>query len=74
VIHAILSLARSLRMKTVAEGVETEEQRQALLQMGCGAMQGYLFGKPMRAKEIEKMFGAERTEPVASIIPLAKSA
>lgn len=44
--RTILQLAQSLEMSVVAEGVETEGQRQALELMGCQAFQGYLFGRP----------------------------
>jgi EAL domain-containing protein (putative c-di-GMP-specific phosphodiesterase class I) len=46
VVAAAISLARSLDVDVVAEGVETEQQRQALVAMGCVYGQGYLFGKP----------------------------
>lgn len=42
----ILRLAQILNIKTVAEGVETKEQADFLLDSGCDAFQGYLFGKP----------------------------
>lgn len=44
--HTILQLAASLEMDVVAEGVETEGQRDRLVAMGCHAFQGYLFGRP----------------------------
>ncbi|NUS38557.1 MAG: EAL domain-containing protein [Lysobacter sp.] len=49
IVGAVLSLARSLDVEVVAEGVETEAQRQALLGMGCVYAQGYFFGKPAAA-------------------------
>ena len=46
IIEAVHGLARSLNLKVVAEGVETEAQRQALLATGCPFAQGFLFGRP----------------------------
>ncbi len=50
-IKAILALARSLEMKVIAEGVETEQQYQFLKSLGCDEIQGYHFGRPMEANE-----------------------
>jgi diguanylate cyclase (GGDEF)-like protein len=47
IIEAVISLARSLGMSTIAEGVETEEQRLFLHQQGCEQIQGFLVGRPM---------------------------
>jgi EAL domain-containing protein (putative c-di-GMP-specific phosphodiesterase class I) len=52
-VPAIIGLARSLKLKVVAEGVETEEQAQLLRLLGCDEMQGYLFGKPMPREVFE---------------------
>jgi EAL domain-containing protein (putative c-di-GMP-specific phosphodiesterase class I) len=49
---AIIGLARSLGLKTTAEGVETQAQFDALVKMGCGEFQGYLLGRPMPADAI----------------------
>jgi diguanylate cyclase (GGDEF)-like protein len=46
IVRVVADLADSLGMSLVAEGVETEEQADALLLLGCGAMQGYLFAHP----------------------------
>ncbi|HTD29722.1 MAG TPA: EAL domain-containing protein, partial [Xanthomonadaceae bacterium] len=46
VVAAVLALARALDMTVVAEGIETEEQRVALLALGCNVGQGYLLGRP----------------------------
>ncbi len=43
-------------MKVIAEGIETAEQRDLLLQAGCDYGQGYLFSKPVTAEEFEKLF------------------
>lgn len=53
IISAIISLAHSLNLRVVAEGVETDEQRKLLEILMCDTMQGYLFSKPIPAAEIE---------------------
>ena len=52
IIDAIVGLSRSLGVSNVAEGVETELQASMLLKMGCQTGQGYLFGRPVPAKEL----------------------
>lgn len=51
-LRAIINLAHSLGLAVVAEGVETEEQRTALLSMGCDVLQGYLIAHPIPADEV----------------------
>jgi EAL domain-containing protein (putative c-di-GMP-specific phosphodiesterase class I) len=50
--RTILSLARSLDLSVVAEGVETAGQRDFLLQCGCKAFQGYFFGRPVPVEQL----------------------
>lgn len=45
--HTIITLAQHLQLATIAEGIETEQQRQALLAAGCQLGQGYLFSRPL---------------------------
>ena len=52
IVDAIVGLSRSLGVATVAEGVETEMQASILRRLGCQTGQGYLFGKPMPAREL----------------------
>jgi len=58
IIDAIISLAKSLRLETVAEGVETPAQLNYLLDHGCHVVQGFLFGKPMDVRLIEPLLAA----------------
>jgi len=52
---AIISMGHALKMDIIAEGIETEEQRQLLTDMGCNYGQGYLFSKPVPAAEFEAL-------------------
>jgi diguanylate cyclase (GGDEF)-like protein/PAS domain S-box-containing protein len=58
IVSTIISLAHSLNLTVVAEGVETEAQRDLLKTLKCDTLQGYLFSKPRPAAEIATMFGA----------------
>ena len=51
VIRLILNLAKTLGMRVIAEGVETKEQADLLLSLGCHYAQGYLYGKPEPAQK-----------------------
>ncbi len=55
IVRTIIAMAQSLDMDIIAEGVETEEQRQLLLDKGCTHYQGYLFGKPVPIKQFEAL-------------------
>jgi diguanylate cyclase (GGDEF)-like protein len=51
--NAIIAIAKSLNLQVIAEGVETEEQREHLLTCGCNHIQGYLYYRPMSSKDME---------------------
>ena len=57
VIRAILGMAKSFQLETIAEGVEDENQMRCLHRYGCEEGQGYLFGKPVSAVEFGELFG-----------------
>ena len=61
IVSAIVTMARGLGLGVVAEGVEHEKQHIALRALGCGVLQGYLFGRPMPVAEAEQYL-RERTE------------
>ena len=54
IIDYILNIAKELKIKTIAEGVETKEQRKYLLEKGCDIIQGYYYSKPLKKEEFEK--------------------
>ncbi|MBI3903324.1 MAG: EAL domain-containing protein [Nitrosomonadales bacterium] len=58
---AIIQLAHSLRLKVVAEGVETSAQMEILLEQGCDSAQGYFFSKPLPTQELEVFLRAAQT-------------
>jgi EAL domain-containing protein (putative c-di-GMP-specific phosphodiesterase class I) len=55
VVRAIIAMARSLELDVIAEGVETEAQRQLLLKNGCTHYQGYLFGRPVPIEQLDAL-------------------
>lgn len=67
-VQAILSLAHSLGLEVVAEGVETEEQAEALAGMKCDIMQGYFFALPQPAANIPELIRMVRSPRVCKAI------
>lgn len=59
IVKAILDLANALDMKVIAEGIETEEQRDLLLKIGCTYGQGYWFSRPVTAEDATAMLTQE---------------
>ena len=51
ILKNVVNLANELGMKTLSEGVETEEAKNFLIEIGCKHLQGFLFGKPMPKEE-----------------------
>jgi len=54
--HTIVQLASNLGLRTIAEGVEYQDQKTVLREMGCGQLQGYLISKPLEPIKIEATF------------------
>jgi diguanylate cyclase (GGDEF)-like protein len=74
-VDAILRLGDSLGLSAVAEGIEQPAQASRLRQMGCRFGQGYLFGRPAPADEVERLLYREsRDRPQLSLVPSARTA
>ncbi|KJZ88086.1 diguanylate cyclase/phosphodiesterase (GGDEF & EAL domain) with PAS/PAC sensor(s) [Clostridium sp. IBUN22A] len=58
IVEAIVVMSKSLKVATIAEGVENYEQVNILKDIGCDEIQGYVFSKPLPAKELEYNFSS----------------
>lgn len=65
-VEAIVSMARSLHLDIIAEGVETEEQVAYLWKQGCRQIQGFFFGRPMSASALQKYL---QKQNIAELLP-----
>jgi EAL domain-containing protein (putative c-di-GMP-specific phosphodiesterase class I) len=64
-IHALIQLGKSLNLETLAEGIEETDQLTQLQAEECEGGQGYLFGRPLPADEVEKLF---RPAPSSTLV------
>ena len=53
ILKSVIDMAQSLRMEVICEGIETEQQLEALTSMGCWLFQGYYFSRPVSVEEFE---------------------
>jgi EAL domain-containing protein (putative c-di-GMP-specific phosphodiesterase class I) len=67
IVRAVSALAKGIGMATTAEGVETQEQLDAVRAEGCTEMQGFLFSRALPARDIKRLFQSrpEATENAA---------
>ena len=56
IIRAVVAMAESLEMTTTAEGVETAAEARMIRDMGCTKIQGFHFGRPMAATDVQRVF------------------
>ena len=64
--RAIVDLARTLSLKTIAEGIEVEAQAERLEELGCELGQGFLYAKAVPADEMTRLLAAPRENRMAS--------
>jgi diguanylate cyclase (GGDEF)-like protein/PAS domain S-box-containing protein len=57
IVQMIISMAQQLKLNVIAEGVETEQQRDLLIDLGCHHFQGYLYAKPVPIADFERLLG-----------------
>ncbi len=59
IVRAVVAMAKSLEMKTTAEGVETDEEAKLVRNMGCDRIQGFYFGRPMTSEDARALFDTD---------------
>ena len=70
IINAILAVAVGLGLRVIAGGIETQEQSQFLKQMGCHALQGYYFSRPVPTAEINVLLATSQTQAPSGLMAL----
>ena len=65
IVQAVVNVAAARQMMTIAEGVETSQQRELLRALGCTEMQGYLFSPAISAADIRQLLQSSRDKAVA---------
>ena len=66
IVTAIIAMGQALDLRIVAEGVETEQQREFLTRLGCDSLQGFLLGRPVPADQIVLPPASHHASPVTS--------
>jgi diguanylate cyclase len=63
IINAVIGMGKSLRMRVLAEGVETRQQLEVLQEHGCSEGQGYYFSRPVSAEDFGQLLERRVAEP-----------
>jgi PAS domain S-box-containing protein len=64
IVAGVVGLGQSLGLRTVAEGIETRDQAETMLWLGCDMGQGWYFGRPLPAEDLSSVVGKHRPKPV----------
>jgi diguanylate cyclase (GGDEF)-like protein len=72
-VRAVLAIGDSLDLNVVAEGVETADQAQRLVDLGCTQVQGYLFSRPVAANDVPELIHRINTTPASALVTLPRS-
>jgi diguanylate cyclase (GGDEF)-like protein len=70
IVRTIVELARLRGLKTTAEGVESIDQQDALIQMGCDDLQGFLFSRAVPARELDRLLRAARDHSRPALVKI----
>ena len=74
IVRAIVGVASSLGLETVAEGIENIETMQRIVELGCTRMQGFYFARPMDAGALARWLDSHDTgDPIAAVVPLQRA-
>jgi sensor c-di-GMP phosphodiesterase-like protein len=65
IVKAMISMARDLGLDVLAEGIETQRQRDFLIEEGCRSGQGYLFSMPLNLEDFAWMLGQRTSLPLS---------
>lgn len=62
IVAAIIAMARALKLRTIAEGVEEAAQLHKLRKLDCDEIQGYYFSKPLAVRDFERIYLTDSSE------------
>ncbi len=69
IVGSMIDLAAKLKLKTVAEGIDTEPQRDRLIELGCDLGQGYLFAKALESGSLQDWWQARQSSSAEELLP-----